>query len=203
VTSKAFSGSESIIDKATSDSILDVYEAVSQLDHLCDANIDTRTIDTEIARMLASARRADFSTFADKEPPSTDNLNIVKACCELSCLVFWRLLKIRSQFDTEILAYLTKDITWLLGLLMQIRAEFWIQAGLEVFVWIMFTGIAGCVDAKDRERLLNSATAIITAVESDDLTLMTQGWKYFNLLRSSSGLNTRSHFHIILESANY
>ena len=67
---------------------------------------------------------------------------------------------------------------------------FWIQKAPEAFTWITFTGAAGCVDANDRGTFIHRGSTILTAVDSESLTLMTQGWKYFGLLRKVSGLCT-------------
>lgn len=190
VTSSMFKRVGSLLKPATVDSILDVYEVSSQLDHL--AHADTATIIFEVDQVIAMAGEDKDIYTEVLEQPHTDSATRINACCQLTCLIFWKLLKNRSQLISGTPVSITEEVNMLLDLMARIEPSFWIRNAPELFAWITFAGAAGCVHANDRGKFIHRGTSVLTAIDTDSLVLVTQGWKYFCLLRRISGLRLTS-----------
>ena len=186
VSSSGFHKTGTLYEEQTIESILDVYEAISALDQI--SHSSDAMIATQLEQVLASTRIASVSQFLETEEPPMDTISKMNACCRLCCLIFWELLRMCSQRTNR--SVVNEKVNLLLDLMTNIDYTFWIQKAPEAFTWITFTGAAGCVDANDRGTFIHRGSTILTAVDSESLTLMTQGWKYFGLLRKVSGLCT-------------
>lgn len=184
VSSRNFHKAGNIYDEQTIESILDVYEVISRLDRISNSSDDMTA--TQLEQGVASTRIASVTQLLETEEPPIDTISRVNACCRLCCLIFWELLRMRSQ-QTNMSAT-NEKVNLLLDLMTNIDYSFWIRKAPEAFTWITFTGAAGCIDANDRGAFIHRGSTILTAVDSEKLTLMTQGWKYFGLLRKVSGL---------------
>jgi hypothetical protein len=184
VSSSAFHKDGTLFDEETIESILDVYEAFSKLDQLSDAS-DT-IITTQLEQVLTLTRNDIITRLPETKESPMDSISRMNACCRLSCSIFWELLRLRSQRTN--ISVINEKVKLLIDLMANIDYSFWIQKAPEAFTWITFTGAAGCIDANDRGTFIHRGSTILTAVDSESLTLMTQGWKYFSLLRRASGL---------------
>ncbi|EED20090.1 hypothetical protein TSTA_033360 [Talaromyces stipitatus ATCC 10500] len=184
VSSSTFCIGGLLFEKETIESVLDVYEAFSKLDQL--SNASAATITTQLVQAITPTND-NLSYSEESKDLSMDNASRMNACCRLSCLIFWELLQCRSQTMTNILI-INERAKLLKESMAKISYSFWIRKAPEAFTWITFTGAAGCIDANDRGTFIHRASTILTAVDNENLTLMTQGWKYFCLLRRISGL---------------
>lgn len=184
VSSSKFHKAGTLYEEQTIESILDVYEAISTLDQI--SNSSDAMIARQLEQVLASTRIASISQLLETKEPPMDTISRMNACCRLCCLIFWELLRMCSQRTNR--SVINGKVKLLLDLMTNIDYSFWIQQAPEAFTWITFTGAAGCVDANDRGTFIHRGSTILTAVDSESLTLMTQGWKYFGLLRKVSGL---------------
>lgn len=186
VSSSVFKKAGMLFKEEIIESILDLYEAFSKMDQLSDASDATIIAQTE--HVLALARNETLSHFLETRKAAVDNISRVNACCQLCCLIFWDLLRLRLLRVN--ISTINENVKRLQELMANIDYSFWIRRAPEVFTWITFTGAAGCIDANDRGAFIHRGSTILTAVDSESLTLMTQGWKYFCLLRRASGLST-------------
>jgi hypothetical protein len=186
VSSSTFQKVGTLYEEQTVESILDVYEAISRLDQI--SNSSDAVITTQLEQVLALTRIDIISHLLETKEPPMDTISRMNACCRLSCLIFWELLRMCSQRTN--MSVINEKVKLLLALMTNIDYSFWIRKAPEAFTWITFTGAAGCIDANDRGIFIHRGSTILTAVDSESLTLMTQGWKYFGLLRSVTGLCT-------------
>lgn len=184
VSSSTFHKAGILFDEETIESLLDVYEAFSKLDQLSDAS--DAIITTQLEQVLALTRNDIISHLPETKESSVDSIGKMNTCCRLCCSIFWELLRLRSQRTNT--SVINEKVRLLIDLMTNIDYSFWIQKAPEAFTWITFTGAAGCIDANDRGTFIHRGSTILTAVDSESLTLMTQGWKYFGLLRRASGL---------------
>ncbi|KAJ5106807.1 hypothetical protein N7456_003482 [Penicillium angulare] len=170
-------------EKNTLDSVLDIYEAISRLDHLFHADRGTVLAEVERALSFAKSTQVDVASFRHHLSTS-EKLNV---CCQISCQLFWEML--RRQFESEktlntIAKYETRQ---LLTRLLQIEPSYWIQNAPEVFAWVAFTGAAASNCSDECVAFISNATTILSAVDGEKLTLLRQGWRYFRLLKRLCG----------------
>ncbi|KAJ5127075.1 hypothetical protein N7448_007854 [Penicillium atrosanguineum] len=187
VTGGIFCKNGYILEQATVDAILDVYEAVSQLDHLTHA--DAASIDREIERVLSLKKRDDQSDRIQAMPAPLNKVDRVNACCQFSSLIFWKLLKGRAQIQAGTPATDIKEINLLLEHLMIIDSRYWIQNAPEALTWIVFTGVAASTGEKERELFIQIAGNLLAAVDSDSLVMIRQGWRFCSLLKRLAGFS--------------
>lgn len=186
VSSSTFQKAGTLFGEEIIKSIFDVYEASIKMDQLCDAS--EATITAQVEKALALARNDTLPRFIETRGAAVDTISRMNACCRLCCLIYWDLLRLRLQ-RVDISA-VNEKVKLLQKLMADIDYSFWIRRAPEVFTWITSTGAAGCIDASDRGTFMHRGSTILTAVDSESLTLTTQGWKYFCLLRRVSGLST-------------
>ncbi|KAL3440914.1 hypothetical protein BJX65DRAFT_314311 [Aspergillus insuetus] len=163
--------------KQTIAGILDVYEAVSRLDHLVHAEEDRISAEVDIALSLGpidyAFTQADLR--AQKDPKVTANI-----CCQLSCQLFWKTLRRRRQqehADQTRNATNTheNEIGQILQHLDKIEPLYWISHAPEAFTWIVFTGAAASSTQTDRVSFVSRAGKILTAIDDERLSLIRQG----------------------------
>lgn len=186
VASISFHGKGYIFEKKTLDAILDVYEATSQLDHLDHA--DSASISEIVDRML-SAKRGDVldSILTKPEPSSTvDRVNI---CCQLCSLIFWNLLRGRRPPEVGVWTTNAEEIKLLLEMMVKIESQYWVENSPEALTWILFTGAAVSANEKDRGKFIEVGGACLAAIDTDSLSMVRQGWRYYGLLRRLAGLS--------------
>lgn len=186
VSSSKFHIAGTLYEERTIELILDVYEVISRLDQISTSS--DAMIATQLEQVLASTRIASISQLLETEERPIDTISRMNACCRLCCLIFWELLRMCSQRTNR--SVINEKVKLLLDLMTHIDYSFWIRKAPEAFTWTTFTGAAGCVDLNDRGTFIHRGSTILTAVDSENLTLMTQGWKYFGLLRKLIGLCT-------------
>jgi hypothetical protein len=175
--------------KQTINGILDVYEAVSRLDHLVHAEEDRISAEVDIALSPGPINytftQADLR--AQKNPKETVNI-----CCQLSCQLFWKTLRRRRrQEHADQTRHATdtheNEIGQILQLLDKVESLYWINYAPEVFTWIVFTGAAASSTQTDRVAFISRAGTVLTAIDDESLSLIRQGWRYFRLLRRLGG----------------
>lgn len=176
VSRTIFGHAESLLQKETADAILDVYEAISRLDHLVDE--DRCRIVAEIERAVSFATTA---TGAGRgENPSPDRLDV---CCQITSRIFWAMLQPQSHFQQSAESTESHEIQRLLKHLSHIEPLYWIHNAPEIFTWITFTGAAASGHQDARAAFISQAGTILTAIDDENLTLLRQGWRYFRLLK--------------------
>lgn len=176
----SFTGSGSLFVAKVGESILDVYEAVSHLDHLI--RTDPATMRVKFRIHSSIIEKNDFSVLTQdwKEQDAAGRLNL---CSQLSCLLFWKILKLRGFICQEMELDNAEEIKLLLEVLMEVDPSFWILNAPEALIWIIFTGAAASMDGKTRAAFIHLGGVTVTAIDSEDLLLARQGWTYFCLLQ--------------------
>lgn len=172
------------LEKKTKNAILDVYEAMSRLDHVVD---DYRcSVSAEVEHVLR------FSTTSTWTEESGNNSHLTPAeslnvCCQICCQLFWEML--RGQLNPRQAPHTTEDpkVEQLLEHLSQVEPLYWIRNAPEAFTWVAFTGAAVSKHQHARVACISKAGTTLTAIDDEKLTLMRQGWRYFRLLRRLAG----------------
>jgi hypothetical protein len=189
VSKIALEEGRTIYQRQTINGILDVYEAVSRLDHLVDAEEDHISAEVGIALSLGpinyTSTQAGFR--AQKDPKETVNI-----CSQLSCQLFWKTLQGRRRQERADEVQDTTEshedeIGQILQHLDKIEPLYWISHAPEVFTWIVFTGAAASSTQTDRVAFISRAGTVLTAIDGESLSLIRQGWRYFRLLRRLGG----------------
>ncbi|KAJ6016407.1 hypothetical protein N7540_010998 [Penicillium herquei] len=193
VASAFFHDNRSILEKATVDAILNVYEAVSQFNYIHQAAASFTS--DMLKRVLSVANQDDLSKFILTKTVPLNTADRVNVCCQLCSLMFWKLLKDRTRLESDMPTKM-EETELLMDHLMKIKSRYWIQNAPETLIWIIFTGVAASIDEKDRGRFFEIGGTSIAAIDSDSLSLARQGWRYFGLLRRLAGLSS----HIELSS---
>ncbi|PYI02430.1 hypothetical protein BO78DRAFT_223261 [Aspergillus sclerotiicarbonarius CBS 121057] len=183
ITSAACKRGDALLTELETSAILDIYETVSQLDHLIEADVVTITGDIE--RFVSSNPR--YSTPLIAPSDAFNNYSRLRACCHLSASLFWHLLRDRPLSSPGKIPSLERELDLLKTHLKKIDESFLIQKHPELLTWIVFTGAAACIDGNERGSFILQRAFALMAVDSDKLHLMRQGWKYFTLLRKISG----------------
>ncbi|CEL04015.1 hypothetical protein ASPCAL05149 [Aspergillus calidoustus] len=193
IVSRAVLDSERILYyKETLDAILDVYEAVSRLDHLVDA--DEPRISAEVDTVLSFARSNNTLTQTEhsQEYDSKWRINL---CCQLSAQLLWNILRRprQSRGHAEQIQNTTdnggSEIERILKHIQQVEPLYWITHAPDVFTWIVFTAAAASSTLPVRVAFISRAGTVLTAVDGESLSLIRQGWRYFWLLRRLGGLD--------------
>ncbi|KAJ6120641.1 hypothetical protein N7523_004921 [Penicillium sp. IBT 18751x] len=187
VTSGAFGKNGPIYGKETVDAILDVYEAVSKLDHLIHA--DAASIDRELGQVLLSNKCDDQSDRIQTMSAPSNTVDRVNACCQLSSSIFWKLLKGRAQTHAGTPSSDPEEVILLLKHLTTVESQYWIQNAPEALTWIVFTGVAASIDKQARERFIQFGGNLLAAVDSDSLVMIRQGWRFCGLLKKLAGFS--------------
>ncbi|KAL2850404.1 hypothetical protein BJX68DRAFT_266615 [Aspergillus pseudodeflectus] len=179
-----FGNDELSFEKETTDAILDVYEAMSRLDHIVQA--DRCSISAEVERAVSFATTSTWTSRAEYSHPLTppERLNV---CCRFSCQLFWKML--RRQWHPQQAPDTTGDheVRQLLKYLSKIEPLYWIRNAPEVVTWVSFTGAAASEHRDACVAFIGKAGTILTAIDDEKLTLIKQGWRYFRLLKSLTG----------------
>ncbi|KAJ0417254.1 hypothetical protein BJY00DRAFT_303536 [Aspergillus carlsbadensis] len=173
--------------KQTINATLDVYEAVSRLEHLVQA--DNFRISAEVETVLAFARGNDtvIQTGHNEDFDTKERINL---CCQLTCRLFWETLQQRQGHAIQVQSANEKqenEIGQILHHLDRVEPLYWISHAPEVFTWIVFTGAAVSPAQADRVTFISRAGTVLTAVDDESLSLIRQGWRYFRLLRRLGG----------------
>ena len=173
-----------VYDEAIIESLLDVYEAISGLDHLVHSDHDTTT--REVDRIFAFAKTNHASILIENhlhyEPAER-----IHACCQFACQAFWKILRHRHRFEQIQQRNEVSEAQFLLKHIYQIEPLYWVRNAPEIYTWIVFTGAAVSITEKDRVAFVSHAGTILTAIDAESLTLTMQGWRYFRLLRKLGG----------------
>ncbi|KAJ5925571.1 hypothetical protein N7454_008210 [Penicillium verhagenii] len=196
VASAFFHGNRSILEKATVDTILNLYEAVSQLSQVNE--VDAPYIGEVIGQLVSRAKQDGLLNPIPRKPAPLSTADRVNICCQLCSLIFWKLLEGRARLEVGSPATIVEETKLLLEVLTKVEPRYWIQNAPETLTWIVFTGIAGSLDEKDRGRLFEIGGTSLAAIDSDSLALVRQGWRYFVLLRRLAGLSSPSEMPIYL-----
>jgi hypothetical protein len=193
IVSTAVLDSERILYyKETLDAILDVYEAVSRLDRLVDA--DEPGISAEVDTVLSFAR-SNNSLTQTEHSQEYDSKWRINLCCQLSAQLLWNILRRprQSRGHAEPIQNTTdngeSEIERILKHIQQVEPLYWITHAPDVFTWIVFTGAAASSALPDRVAFISRAGTVLTAVDGESLSLIRQGWRYFWLLRRLGGLD--------------
>ncbi|RAK75875.1 uncharacterized protein BO72DRAFT_512662, partial [Aspergillus fijiensis CBS 313.89] len=176
-----------IFTPTTAENILDIYAAISQLQAIADHPTLEDATAAEINQMrhllqtldLLPAQRAPQPTTAPSPTSTEDKLNVF---CSLATSILSRLLRADAPMDEE--STLQAELTQLTQRITEIDAAFWIRRAPETLTWLIFTGAATAPTSLDRGRLILYGGTVLTAVDSEKLVLVRQGWVYFGLLRN-------------------
>jgi hypothetical protein len=179
IASTNFSRSGSLFEAESVESILDVYKAMSHLDHVSQADAATVTVKMQNPSAL---RHNEFSIPTKNSKQPLDAARRLNVCCQLSCYLFWK--KLRAHLYQKVEMENVEEIKLLLEILTDVDPSFWISNAPEAFTWIIFTGAAASMNEKTREAFIHLGGTVITAIDSEDLLLGTQGWRYFRLLQN-------------------
>lgn len=190
IASASFNRNGSIFESATMDSILDMYEAVSQLDHLTHA--DAASIDGDVKRALSLTQQKDSVDPITTHQRHLNTAGRINACCRLCSMIFWKLLECRTQLEAGRPAIAMEEAILLMEALTKVEPSYWARNAPEVLTWIVFTGAAVSIDGKERGAFLLFGGTVLMAIDSESLTLIRQGWRYFCLLRRLGGLSLHS-----------
>ncbi|KAL5047903.1 hypothetical protein BDW71DRAFT_205863 [Aspergillus fruticulosus] len=187
VSRATFGSDQSFFEKETTDAILDVYEAMSRLDHLVHA--DRCSISAEVEHALSFATTSTWTDTAkyDHHLTPSERLNV---CCQICCQLFWKMLRRQSYPQEAPNMTGNHEVRQLLRHLSQIEPLYWIRNSPEVFTWAAFTGAAASEHQDVCATFISQAGTILTAIDGEELTLIRQGWRYFRLLKRLGGDDT-------------
>lgn len=171
----------SLYEDKVRESILDVYEAVSHLDHLI--RTDTASMRAKFRSPSSLNEQHDIPVPKENWKEELDAVARLNICCQLSCLLFWRMLKLRGLIYQEMEVGNVEEIKLLLEVLMGVDPSFWTLNAPEALTWIIFTGAAASLDRKTRAAFIHLGGIVVTAIDSEELLLARQGWTYFRLLQ--------------------
>lgn len=186
VASVSFHGKGPIFEKATLEAILDVYEATSQLEHLNNADY---AFTSEIVERVLSAERYDTLDGILTKPAPSSTVDRVNTCCQLCALIFWNILRGRTPPESGTSATNVEELKLLMETLTNIESRYWVENSPEALTWIVFTGAAVSVDEKDRGKFIEVGGTCLAAIDTDSLSMVRQGWRYYVLLRRLAGLS--------------
>ncbi|OJK01983.1 hypothetical protein ASPACDRAFT_58368 [Aspergillus aculeatus ATCC 16872] len=175
------SNTGSIFTPTTVDNILDIYAAISQLQAIADHPTleDVTAADIHQMRHLLKTldplrpRKAAQPTSASSPTSTEEKLNV---CCSLATSILSRLLRADAPLYEE--STLQAELNQLTQRITEIDAAFWIRRAPETLTWLIFTGAATAPTSLDRGRLILYGGTVLTAVDSDKLVLVRQGWVY-------------------------
>ncbi|KGO45019.1 hypothetical protein PEX1_050500 [Penicillium expansum] len=184
VSRATLSNDESYLEKETTDAILDVYEAMSRLDHLVHA--DRCSISAEVERALSFATTSTWTDRAEYNHHLTPPERLNK-CCQICCQLFWKMLRRQTYSQQTPNTTGNHEAKQLLKHLSKIEPLYWIRNAPEVFTWAAFTGAAVSEHRDARATFISKAGTILTAIDDEKLTLIRQGWRYFRLLKRLGG----------------
>jgi hypothetical protein len=173
-----------VYKKETIESLLDVYEAISGLDHLIHSDPDMIT--PEVDRILSFAKVNVTIDFIEDDLQH-EPMERVNACCQLACQAFWKTVRSRRRYQQIQSSDEMPEVQMILKHILQLEPIYWIRNAPEIFTWITFTGAAASTTEKDRVAFVSHAGTILTAIDAESLTLARQGFRYFCLLRKLSG----------------
>jgi hypothetical protein len=186
VSRSSFGNNGSFFEKETLNGVLDVYEALSRLDHLAEA--DRHSIYAEVERTVSFATPSVLMDTANyHDDPNLTPLQRVNLCCQLSCQIFWKLLCRQSYLEQTPDATENIETQQLLKHLPQIDPLYWIRVAPETLTWVAFTGAATSNNRSECVAFISHAGTILTAAEGEELALTRQGWRYFVLLKRLGG----------------
>lgn len=185
IVSEASLGAGAVVyDKGIIESLLDVYEVISGLDHLVYSDYDTTA--REVDRVLAFAK-TNSATILIENHVHHEPAERIYASCQLACQVFWKIVRHRHRFEQIQQRNGIFEVQLLLKHIYQTEPLYWIHNAPEIYTWIAFTGAAASITERDRVAFVSHAGTILTAIDAESLTLARQGWRYFRLLRNLSG----------------
>ncbi|PYH81213.1 hypothetical protein BO82DRAFT_392622 [Aspergillus uvarum CBS 121591] len=127
---------------------------------------------------LPVARRDELGPLLGIIKLTKDKFN---TCCILATSIFSRLLRAEGPVNED--STLQTELNQLTQRITEVDAAFWIRQAPETLAWIIFTGAAAARTSLDRGRLILYGGTVLTAVDSERLVLVRQGWVYFGLLR--------------------
>lgn len=184
VSRATFGNGKASFEKETTDAILDVYEAMSRLDHLVHA--DRYSISAEVGHVLSLAATRTWTDRAEYDDPLTiqESLNM---CCQICCQLFWKMLRRQSHPQEALDTTGNHEVQQLLKHLSGIEPLYWIRNAPEVFTWAAFTGAAASEHQDTCVAFISKAGTILTAIDNEELTFIRQGWRFFRLLKRLSG----------------
>ncbi|KAL3471510.1 hypothetical protein BJX99DRAFT_23619 [Aspergillus californicus] len=181
VSRTIWGNAERLFQKETADAILDVYEAISRLDHLLDG--ERCSVSAEVERAISFTTTV-TGTGRGEDGPHLTSLERLNICCRISSRIFWAMLRLRTH--TQQIPGTTEnheEVRRLLEHLSQIEPLYWIRNAPEVFTWVVFTGAAASAHQDACAAFISQAGTILTAIDDENLTLLRQGWRYFQLLK--------------------
>jgi hypothetical protein len=184
VSSPTFGNGDIFFEREITEAILDVYEAMSRLDHLVHA--DRYSISTEVEHALSFARMGNWTDTVEGNHHLSP-LKRLNVCCQISCQLFWKILRRQSQPQQAPNVTEDHELQQLLKHMSHIEPLYWIRNAPVVFTWAAFTGAAASKDQNTCAFFISKAGTILTAVEGEELTLMRQGWSFLRLLKRLGG----------------
>jgi hypothetical protein len=132
VASTFFHGNKSILERATVDKILSLYEAVSQLSHL--NHVDATSTSDAVKRVLSLAKKDGLLNPPLNNPSLSNTADRVNFCCQLCSLIFWKLLEIRGHLEAGISSTNMEEAELLLETLAKVESQYWIQNAPETLI---------------------------------------------------------------------
>jgi hypothetical protein len=184
VSRATFGNGNIFFEKETTEVILDVYEAISRLDHLVHA--DRYCIHTEVERALSFRRMSNWAETVEGNHHFSP-LERLNLCCQICCQLFWKIIRRPSQTQQALNVTEDHDLQQLLKQMSQIEPLYWLRNAPEVFTWAAFTGAAASKDQDACVTFISKAGTILTAIEDEELTLIRQGWSFLRLLKRLGG----------------
>ncbi|PCG97463.1 Hypothetical protein PENO1_063250 [Penicillium occitanis (nom. inval.)] len=166
------------------ESLLDVYEAISSVDHLVYSDHDMTTREVDRILTFSKTNHATIHYENDRHQEPAERIN---ACCQLACQAFWKIVQHGHRFEQIQQRNGISEAQSLLKHIYQTEPLYWVQNAPEIYTWIVFTGAAASITEKDRVAFVSHAGTILTAIDAESLTLTRQGWSYFRLLRNLGG----------------
>lgn len=170
-----------VYKKETIECLLDVYEAISGLDHLVHNGSGMTT--AEVDRILSFAKRTETTVFSESDA-QYEPAERVNMCCQLSSQTFWKIVRNRRRFHELQSKDEIPEVQMILKHIQQLEPLHWIRNAPEIFTWIVFTGAAASTSERSRVAFVSYAGTVLTAIDAESLTLTRKGFYYFRWLRS-------------------
>jgi hypothetical protein len=169
---------------ATMAIIQDIYNATGQVNKIYGEDRDKRSADLSLHSCRYQQQKSlSLSVPNDTLRNASHEENLIHESCQLAAMIFWNIMDnfLPSPLPSAVLQHCLQDLK---AALSKIDAVSWLRAAPEALIWICLTGAAGTQSSNQRGWFMARQGAVTMAIETKDVSVVKDGWRYFRWLRA-------------------